>query len=326
MERDGRLALVVGTFVLVALGALAVSILSLTTERGLFGVEYRLRAPFDNVLGLQVGAPVWLAGKDVGRVDTIQFTGGGDADASPILAILAIDADVQDFIRSDSVASIGTIGVLGDSYVELTVGSATAEVLHEGDELTTLTHVNMNQAMAKVTAAVDSFRVLSENLNEAVEAFGEHDGGAKLAQAVEAASEAMLAVRDGNGLIHALIYRDFGVDGLRSLERSLVAMESVMGEIANGDGILHTLIYERPRDQDVVNQVATAAARVNNILGKIDQGEGTVGLLVNDPSLYEDLQTLVGGAQRSLLIRSMVRMAVDAAEEEPPPSDAPTDR
>ena len=74
MEREGRLALTVGTFVLVALAALAVSILSLTTERGLFAREYRLRAPFENVLGLQAGAPVWLAGKDVGRVESIRFT------------------------------------------------------------------------------------------------------------------------------------------------------------------------------------------------------------------------------------------------------------
>jgi len=320
MERDGRLALSVGTFVLIALVALAVSILSLTTERGLFASEYRLEAPFENVLGLQVGAPVWLAGKDVGRVETIQFTGGEGE--TPILATLAIDSEVKDFIRADSVASIGTIGVLGDSYVELTVGSAEAAVLDEGAVLPTLTPVNMNQAMAKVTAAVDSFRELAENLNETVEEFAEADGAAKIARAVDAASDAILAVQEGDGLIHNLIYEDFGADGLRSLGRSFVAMESVMGEIAEGDGILHTLIYERPRDQDVVNQVVTVASRLSSILGKIDEGEGTIGLLVNDPSLYEDLQTLLGGAQRSLVIRSMVRMAVDASDDEAPPSEA----
>jgi len=314
MEREGRLALTVGTFVLVALAALAVSILSLTTERGLFASEYRLEAPFQNVLGLQVGAPVWLAGKDVGRVESIRFTPGGEV--SPVLATLAIDTDVKDFIRADSVASIGTIGVLGDSYVELTVGSETAPVLEDGDALETLTPVNMNQAMAKVTAAVDSFRELSENLNVAVEQFAESDGGAKVARAVDAVSETILEVREGDGLIHQLIFEDFGVEGFESLERTFSAMESVMREIAEGEGILHTLIYERPRDQDVVTQVMTVGARLNSILSKIDQGEGTLGLMVNDPSLYEDLQTLLGGAQRSLLIRSMVRMAVDSAESE----------
>ncbi len=317
MEREGKQALSVGTFVLVALVALAISILSLTTDRGLFASEYRLQAPFENVQGLQAGAPVWLAGKNVGRVEEIRFTPGDDR--SPVLATLAIDTAVQDFIRDDSVASIGTIGVLGDSYVELTVGSEAGAVLRDGAVIATLTPVNMNQAMAKVTAAVDSFRELSENLNETVEQFADAEGGAKVAQAVEAVSESMIEIRDGDGLIHQLIYEDFGVEGVKSLERTFVAMESVMREIAEGQGILHTLIYERPRDQDVVNQVLMAGSRLNSILGKIDQGEGTIGLLVNDPSLYEDLQTLLGGAQRSTLIRTMVRIAVDSAEDEEPP-------
>ncbi len=319
MERDGRLALTVGTFVLVALVALAVSILSLTTERGLFAREYRLEAPFENVLGLQVGAPVWLAGKDVGRVESIQFITGNED--SPVLATLAIDTEVREFIRADSMASIGTIGVLGDSYVELSVGSEDEPVLEEGATLATLTPINMNQAMTKVTAAVDSFRVLSENLNEAVESFVEADGGDKMTQALDAVSDAMIEIREGDGLIHQLIFEDFGVRGVRSLERSLVAMESVMREVAEGEGILHTLIYERPRDQDMVNQVVQAGTRLNSILGKIDAGDGTLGLLVNDPSLYEDLTTLLGGAQRSLVIRSMVRMAVDSADDEAPAED-----
>ncbi len=313
MEREGRLALTVGVFVLVALGALAVSILSLTTDRGFFASEYRLEAPFENVLGLQAGAPVWLAGKEVGRVESIQFTPGNET--APVLATLAIDTEVAEFIRDDSVASIGTIGVLGDSYVEVTVGSEAGTKLVDGDTITTLAPVNMNQAMAKVTAAVDSFRELSENLNEAVEGFAEADGGAKVTRALDAVSDAMIEVKEGDGLIHQLIYGDFGSDGVQSLERSLVAMESVMREIAEGEGILHTLIYERPRDQDVVNQVMMAGARLNSILEKIDAGEGTLGLLVNDPAVYEELTTLLGGAQRSVVIRSMVRMAVDSADE-----------
>lgn len=325
MEREGRLALSVGTFVLLALAALAVSILSLTTERGLFATEYRLEAPFENVLGLQAGAPVWLAGKEVGRVESIRFQAVDDT--SPVLATLAIDTSVRDLVRTDSVASIGTIGVLGDSYVELTVGSDGARVLDEGEALETLTPVNMNQAMAKVTAAIDSFRelsenlnVLSQNLNETVESFVENDGGAKVARAVDAVTETVLEIREGDGLIHQLVFGDFGVEGGRSLERTVVAMESVMREIAEGEGILHTLIYERPRDQDAVNQIVAAGARLNSILGKVDAGDGTLGLLVNDPTLYDDLVTLLGGAQRSVVVRSLVRMAVDSADEESDPA------
>ena len=162
MDRDGRLALTVGTFVLVALAALAVSILSLTTERGLFALEYRLRAHFENVQGLQVGAPVWLAGKNVGRIESIQFT--VDDGGPPILATLAIDTEVQDFIRADSIASIGTIGVLGDSYVELSVGSTDAvmlvDVLHHTDEDVGLRAVDALQRRVRVRREEHGERLL----------------------------------------------------------------------------------------------------------------------------------------------------------------------
>jgi phospholipid/cholesterol/gamma-HCH transport system substrate-binding protein len=47
----------------------------------------------------------------------------------------------------------------------------------------------------------------------------------------------------------------------------------------------------------------------------MDEGEGAIGLLLNDPTVFEDLKVLLGGAQRSTLLRSMIRMAVDGAEE-----------
>ena len=47
------------------------------------------------------------------------------------------------------------------------------------------------------------------------------------------------------------------------------------------------------------------------------EGEGTLGLLLNDPTLFEDMQVLLGGAKRSALLRSMIRMAVEQEEEEP---------
>jgi phospholipid/cholesterol/gamma-HCH transport system substrate-binding protein len=43
----------------------------------------------------------------------------------------------------------------------------------------------------------------------------------------------------------------------------------------------------------------------------VDRGEGTIGLLVNDPTLYEDLKLLVGGARRSAVVRTMIRMSSD---------------
>jgi phospholipid/cholesterol/gamma-HCH transport system substrate-binding protein len=77
-----------------------------------------------------------------------------------------------------------------------------------------------------------------------------------------------------------------------------------LDEIA-GEG-LHSLIYDAPTEQDLVIEALEAGARMNSILAKIDRGDGTLGMIVNDPTLYEDLKLLVGGANRSRVVRTLI--------------------
>jgi phospholipid/cholesterol/gamma-HCH transport system substrate-binding protein len=313
VERDGRLALVVGSFVIGALVALSGAILSLTSERGIFVTHYRMVARFENVQGLLPGAPVWLAGKEVGRVEDIRFEPVGSE--VPVLVLMGIDESVQDRIRGDSIATIGTIGVLGDSYVEISIGTKGEAMLEAGSEIRTQSPININLAMAKGSRALDNVATLAENLNEVVSKFTEADGDQTLSDAMVAASDIMVHVQEGPGLLHSLIYDEYGGEGIESVERSLALLEDVLQEMAEGDGLVHQLIYAKPDDDGLMQQAARASVRLNSILEKIDDGEGTLGLMLNDPGLYEDLQALFGGASRSLVVRSMVKMAMDDADD-----------
>ena len=316
MERDARLASIVGAFLIVVLLALAAVILSLSSDQGLFVARYRLEARFDNVQGLLPGAPVWLAGKGVGVVEEIRFEPIGSE--LPVAVTLRVDRDVQDHIRGDSVATIGTIGLLGDSYVEVSVGSEDSPMLEDGAEMRATSPINLNLAVAKGTRALDSVADLAENLNQAVERFADEEGARSAADAIGAANDLLARVKEGPGLLHSLIYDDYQGKGVESIERSLALFEDILAEVRDGEGLLHALIYERPRDQDVVKQALAAGARLNSILEKVDRGEGTLGLLVNDPTVYDELQQLLGGAQRSFLLRTMVRMATDDEAPAPP--------
>jgi len=81
------------------------------------------------------------------------------------------------------------------------------------------------------------------------------------------------------------------------------------------------VIYEPGEKQEVLAEAGSAAAHLDSILAKIDRGEGTLGLLVSDPSLYQELRGLLGGANRSLVVRSLIRLATpdggDPAAEAP---------
>jgi phospholipid/cholesterol/gamma-HCH transport system substrate-binding protein len=144
-----------------------------------------------------------------------------------------------------------------------------------------------------------------------VDDFGRNMGGRGLAEAVTAISDMAKQIQQGEGLLHSLIYDSYEGSGVQSIERSLATFEEILDEVANGQGILHTLIYEPAQEQDLLAQAVAVEANLNSILQKIDRGDGTLGLLVNDPTLYDDLKLLVGGAQRSLLVRSLLRLSAE---------------
>jgi phospholipid/cholesterol/gamma-HCH transport system substrate-binding protein len=98
---------------------------------------------------------------------------------------------------------------------------------------------------------------------------------------------------------------------VESITRSLEILEDILGEVRDGEGVLHSLVYDEPREQDVVIEALEAGARLNNILAKVDAGQGSLGLMVNDPTLYEDLKLLVGGANRSRLVRTLVDLSTE---------------
>lgn len=313
MEDTRRLSLIVGAFVLLSLGALAITVLSLSSQQGIFTDRYRLLAHYDDVRGLIPNAPVWLAGTAVGRVESVTLATRADGLPS-VQVLLQVDRAVQDRIRDDSVASIGTIGLLGDTNVQISLGTEKGHPLGDMDEIATLNPTDINAVIDRGGLALDKFASLASNLNDIVEEFEVGEGGPRLAKSVGAVSDLIEEVTEGEGLLHSLIYDQYEGSGVESIERSLVTLEGILNEVANGDGVLHTLIYDKPTDQDLVLEALAAGARLNSILSKIDRGEGTFGLLLNDPTLYEDLKMLVGGAQRSAVVRTMIRMSTDGDE------------
>ena len=113
-------------------------------------------------------------------------------------------------------------------------------------------------------------------------------------------------IREGNGLLHSLIYDDYSGGEVASVSRSLSHLEQILREIRDGHGLLHELVYTPADEQALVHQAQLSAERLAEALRKIDEGEGTLGLLVNDPTLYYDLKALAGGTKRSWILRNLV--------------------
>jgi phospholipid/cholesterol/gamma-HCH transport system substrate-binding protein len=264
---------------------------------------------FDNVQGLVPGAAVWLAGTRVGRVGTVDIA--LRPDGTPGVKVeMQIDKAARQRIRGDSTAAISTVGLLGDQIIALSIGTNKAEVLADGDTVDALDPFDFNVMIAKGGRALDAIERLANEVNVTLETFQSAGGTEALSSAVTDLSQLITEVQEGEGVLHTLIYEPYEGTAVASLESSLASMAHVMQEVETGDGILHSLVYEAPTEQDVVLQFLEAGGRLNSILGKIDSGEGSLGLLLNDPTLYEELKILVGGANRSTIVRSVIDMVL----------------
>ncbi|HUF91347.1 MAG TPA: hypothetical protein VMR23_03160, partial [Candidatus Limnocylindria bacterium] len=84
----------------------------------------------------------------------------------------------------------------------------------------------------------------------------------------------------------------------------------VSDRLAGGKGTLGSLIKDEPGDDGIrkaSQDLQAALANLKSITEKIDEGGGTVGALIADPSVYEGLVSILGGAQRSFLLRGLLR-------------------
>src|SRR5260370_8164098 len=127
----------VGLFVLVVLFLLAIGIFYVTGP-GILGPKYRLTTFLPEVEGLATGAPVRLDGVEIGTVDAIHMTPrtpNQPLDRKRNIEVtMRIDKKYQNEVRTDSVASLVTEGLLGNRYVTIRRGF-TGTPLKEGDEV-----------------------------------------------------------------------------------------------------------------------------------------------------------------------------------------------
>lgn len=122
--------LIVGIFMLLGIAALVflamkVSGLSLDSQRD----TYKIYAQFDDLGGLSIRGKVSLAGVTIGRVSNVRL----DKESYSAEVEMEIYSEV-DNLTTDSVASIQTSGLLGDKYIDISVGGD-FEVLADGDTI-----------------------------------------------------------------------------------------------------------------------------------------------------------------------------------------------
>lgn len=310
----------VGLLVLVGIGLLAALLLVMG---GVSLARHRtVRVDFANPGGLQTGAPVKVAGIRVGRVEAMQFLGRRASGRALVRVTARVEERYVNELRRDASFYITTQGVLGEQFLAIDPG-AEAEPLdlaaaHEGisppridlfvarafdllDDTVTSVRANRRQ----LGAIVDDLAGVLHRTNEVL---ARNDGRV---DTILAGVER--AVRDADGLV--LAARERYVDGpqarrivnraeslLASLERDVPPLARDARALTNRlDRIAQGVGPAQVEDlQATLREVRALTARANTIAGdvqavsaRVRAGQGTVGALLMDEEIYDDLQELV---------------------------------
>ncbi len=292
----------VGLFVFVALLLGMITLFQLGSGYKLFRKEYNLHTSFKDISGLRTGATVQLAGLDVGIVESINFP--KDLGVKQITVVLRINKNFQDRIRADSVATINTQGLLGDKYVYVSVGSKAKPILKDKQRLPSQETTSIFSLADKASGIMDNIGEASESLNNMFKSIG-GEGENNLRDAIQSLRNTLKQVEKGKGLVHALIYDPRGEKVVGDLAASMKSIKDITAGLSNDT---------KKKTAGIIKNLKIASADLKNILGSIERGEGTIGLLVKDPSLYNDLRALFGRANRNALIKSVVRTTLKKNE------------
>jgi phospholipid/cholesterol/gamma-HCH transport system substrate-binding protein len=159
-----------GAFILLSLIIFGVMVFWIGDRQFLFSRTYQIKAPFENVAGLDEGAPVRAGGVRIGTVERIHLP---HQPADKISVILELENSTREVIRKDSIASIETEGLLGSKYVAISFGSLENGQVTDGDTIDSRPPIDYADVAKKTSdlldsakEAIDSSKVAIGNINE----------------------------------------------------------------------------------------------------------------------------------------------------------------
>ena len=129
-------------------------------------------------------------------------------------------------------------------------------------------------------------------------------------------------VKDGPGFAHTLLYNKDGEKALTSFAKTADELAKTMEEIRTGKGAIHEMVYGQS-GQDVTDNLAKMSADLRDVVADIKAGKGTIGALMVDPSIYEDVKSILGNIDRNQVLRALVRYTIKQDEERPSIATSP---
>jgi phospholipid/cholesterol/gamma-HCH transport system substrate-binding protein len=258
----------VGLTVLVASITLGILIFLMSGTGGLFSRKIILRTYFDNANGLRVGAPVRLAGVDIGNVTNIEVVQDASKRLTPVEVTMKVNTAFGFNLRKDSLTLLSTAGVLGETYIDIDSSQSKAPQARNGDVLPSRDVPDFSDMVRSGQSTLQNMDALLKRLDRIV-AF----------------------VESGQGSVGMLIYDPTLYNRLNS---TVNEFQGLVNQVAQGKGTLGKLFS----DEELYQKVNGTVDRLNAVIDDLNAGKGSAGKFLKDPALYNSANDTIANVKK----------------------------
>src|SRR5574341_70701 len=238
---------------------------------------YVLQAVFDSVAGLDTKSSVRMAGVKIGVVEMV------DLEDSRARVTMRIDPEVR--ILRGAEATIKTMGLLGEKYVEffpLKTGRRPEGYYSNGERVqATISPSDVDKLVNQLSAIADDVKQVTASLSQV---FGTERGARSMEDILNDLRQTTANIKD-----FSYTLRGDGSELVMRMNELVASLNGVVGE--NRDNLKMSM--ENIREASKSAELALAS--IENATKKIERGEGTIGKLVNDDSMYNNIDSAARG-------------------------------
>ena len=282
----------IGMVVVLALIIIVLMILRLEEGMGLVARKTAFHALVDHTQGLKIGGPVRMNGVDIGNIHDITIA----ADSAQVDIKFAVKADVARHIREDAAINIKALGLLGDKFLEIVPGSPGRRPLPPGSIITGRSGPDVTDLTTGAAMTIDRVNKTLEQIQEALTAVTQGQGttgklikdpevfdrSKEVLEKLDRASEKGLGllekIEQGQGTVGKLI-----TDGelVADVIPAVIELIYLAKKLNNEKGTLNKLT-----GPELYAKLDQLTVRGDQLLDRVERGEGTVGKLVTSDELY----------------------------------------
>jgi len=256
----------VGLTVVIASATLAVLIFLMSGTGGWFTRKITLLSYFDNAQGLREGAPVRLAGVDIGNVTRVQVVNGKPL--TPVEVTMKVNTKYSFNLRKDSVTLMSTAGILGETYVDIDSSTAKGPQATDGDRLETRDQPAIQDVVRASQGTLQNMDSLLKRVDRI-----------------------MTFIESGQGSIGKVIYDPALYNQLNA---TVAEFKGLVDDIQNGKGSLGPLFTS----DEVYKKAVSAIDKLNAIVDDLQQGKGSAGKLLKDPELFDNANKTIANVRQ----------------------------